>query len=123
MTYKTIRKLDAIAKAGVANMDAEIAAGYLTPESVKAAEAATKNPTRIEVIKTMVRRDLREARKAFGGGTPLARDLSNVMKSAEQFNYLANAIDALMKRRAWSDPSFRPVYERLFGVKVGRKTA
>lgn len=122
MTYKTIKKLDAIAKAGVANMDAEIAVGYLTPESVKAAAAATKNPTRIEVIKTMIRRDLREARKAGFDGQ-LHRDLGNVVKSAEQFNYLANAIDALTKRRAWSDPSFRSVYESLFGVKSGRKTA
>ena len=124
MKLETIKKLDGIAKACVAGLETEAAYGLTTPEKVREVQSKTKNPTRLEVIKAMIRADLKKAR-GLGVGSAFARDLAGVMKSSEQSNYLANAIDARIKRRAWFDVSFDAVYRSLFGVspraRRGRK--
>jgi len=125
MKLETIRKLDGIAKACVAGLEAEAAHGLTTPGMVREIRSKTKNPTRLEVIKAMLRADLKKAREAGAGGCSLAAALASAMKSSEQSNYLANAIDARVKRRAWTDASFDAVYRSLFGVgpraRRGRK--
>ena len=116
MKKETIKKLDDIAKACVAGLETEIACGLATPEQVREVQAKTKNPTRLEVIKAMIRADLKRA-GAASARTPIFATVSNAMKSSEQFNYLANAIDARIKRRAWADKSFDAMYRKLFGVR------
>jgi len=123
MKIETMRKLDEVAKLAVSNLEFEVACGLTTPEMVRAVQARTKNPTRIEVVKAMIRADLKKARKAGADGTPTFAVISNAMKSAEQSNYLANAIDARIKRRAWSDMSFDKVYRGLFGVRPRARPA
>ena len=118
MKKETIKKLDDIAKACVAGLETEIACGLVTPEQVREVQAKTKNPTRLEVIKAMIRVDLKRAGAAPASARmPIFATVSNAMKSAEQFNYLANAIDARIKRRAWADKSFDATYRKLFGVR------
>lgn len=120
MKTETIRKLDDVAKACVAGLETEIAYGLTTPEKVREVQSKTKNPTRLEVIKAMIRADLK---KAGGARTPFFKTVSNAMKSAEQSNYLANAIDARIKRRAWTDRSFDAAYRELFGVRPRARSA
>ena len=118
MKKETMKKLDDVAKACVAGLETEIAYGLVTPEQVREVQARTKNPTRLEVIKAMIRTDLKRAGAATAGArTPFFATVSNAMKSSEQSNYLANAIDARIKRRAWSDKSFDATYRELFGVR------
>ena len=123
MKIETIKKLDNIAKACVSGLEAEIAYGFTTPESVREVQSKTKNPTRIEVIKAMIRADLKKAGTVDRGASPFYATVMNAMKSAEQSNYLANAIDARIKRRAWSDRSFDEVYRSLFGVRPRARSA
>lgn len=120
MKTETMRKLDDVARACVAGLEAEIACGLTTPEMVREVQARTKNPTRLEVIKAMIRADLKKAGVAY---TPFFATVSNAMKSAEQSNYLANAIDARIKRRAWTDRSFDATYRELFGVRPRARSA
>ena len=117
MKKETMKKLDDVAKACVAGLETEIACGFVTPEQVREVQARTKNPTRLEVIKAMIRTDLKRAGAAAAARTPFFATVSNAMKSSEQSNYLANAIDARIKRRAWSDKSFDATYRELFGVR------
>ena len=112
-----MKKLDDVAKACVAGLETEIARGFVTPEQVREVQARTKNPTRREVIKAMIRTDLKRVGAAAAARTPFFATVSNAMKSSEQSNYLANAIDARIKRRAWSDKSFDATYRELFGVR------
>ena len=116
MKIETIKKLDEIAKASAVNLAAEVACGLTTPEMVREVKSRTKNPTRIEVVKAMIREDLKRAAKMGAAGTRTFIALSNAMKSAEQSNYLANAIDARVKRLAWKDPEFDKIYRNLFEV-------
>lgn len=118
MKKETMKKLDDVAKACVAGLETEISYGLITPEQVREVQARTKNPTRLEVIKAMIRTDLKRAGAApTSERTPFFATVSNAMKSSEQSNYLANAIDARIKRRAWSDKSFDATYRELFGVR------
>ena len=118
MKKETMKKLDDVAKACVAGLETEISYGLVTPEQVREVQARTKNPTRLEVIKAMIRTDLKRAGTAPAAArTPFFTTVLNVMKSSEQSNYLANAIDARIKRRAWSDKSFDATYRELFGVR------
>ena len=118
MKKETMKKLDDVAKACVAGLETEIACGLVTPEQVREVQARTKNPTRLEVIKAMIRVDLKRAGAAPAAArTPFFTTVLNAMKSSEQSNYLANAIDARIKRRAWSDKSFDATYRELFGVR------
>ena len=118
MKKETMKKLDDVAKACVAGLETEIAHGLVAPEQVREVQARTKNPTRLEVIKAMIRTDLKRAGAATAGArTPFFATVLNAMKSSEQSNYLANAIDARIKRRAWSDKSFDATYRELFGVR------
>lgn len=113
-----MRKLDDIAKSCVAGLETEIAYGLVTPEKVREMQSRTKNPTRLEIIKAMIRADLKKAGVVAGTArTPFFTTVSNAMKSTEQSNYLANAIDARIKRRAWTDRSFDTIYRELFGVR------
>lgn len=114
MKIKTVQKLENIAKACVAGLVHEVRCGLTTPDMVRDIQEKTKNPTRLEVIKAMIRADLK---KSSGSVSPLWKEIANAMKSSEQANYLANAIDARIKRRAWSDRSFDGIYRRLFGVR------
>ena len=124
MKKETIKKLDDIAKACVAGLETEIACGLVTPVQVREVQAKTKNPTRLEVIKAMIRVDLKRAGAAPASARmPIFATVSNAMKSAEQSNYLANAIDARIKRRAWSDKSFDATYRELFGVRPRARSA
>lgn len=118
MKKETMKKLDDVAKACVAGLETEIAYSLVTPEQVREVQARTKNPTRLEVIKAMIRTDLKRAGAAPAAArAPFFATVSNAMKSSEQSNYLANAIDARIKRRAWSDKSFDATYRELFGVR------
>ena len=118
MKLETMQKLDDVAKACVAGLETEIACGLTTPENVREVQSRTKNPTRLEVIKAMIRADLKKAGVVAGAArTPFFATVLNAMKSSEQSNYLANAIDARIKRRAWSDKSFDATYRELFGVR------
>ena len=124
MKKETMKKLDDVAKACVAGLETEIACGLTTPENVREVQSRTKNPTRLEVIKAMIRADLKKAGAAAGAArTPFFATVSNAMKSAEQSNYLANAIDARIKRRAWADRSFDAAYRELFGVRPRARSA
>lgn len=124
MKTETMRKLDDVAKACVAGLEKEIAYGLTTPENVREVQSRTKNPTRLEIIKAMIRADLKKAGVVAGGArTSFFATVSNAMKSAEQSNYLANAIDARIKRRAWSDRSFDATYRELFGVRPRARSA
>lgn len=120
MKIATMRKLDDVAKACVAGLESEIAYGLTTPEKVREVQSRTKNPTRLEIIKTMIRSDLK---KVGAARTQFFATVSNAMKSAEQSNYLANAIDARIKRRAWTDRSFDATYRELFGVRPRARSA
>ena len=118
MKLETMQKLDDIAKACVTGLETEIACGLTTPEKVREVQSRTKNPTRLEVIKAMIRADLKKAGVAPGAAhTPFFTTVLNAMKSTEQSNYLANAIDARIKRRAWTNRSFDAMYRKLFGVR------
>lgn len=118
MKKETMKKLDDVAKACVAGLETEISYGLVTPEQVREVQARTKNPTRLEVIKAMIRTDLKRAGAAPAAArTPFFATVLNAMKSSEQSNYLANAIDARIKRRAWTDKSFDATYRELFGVR------
>lgn len=119
MRQKTVEILDALAAAAVENIRAEAALGFTSPALVEAARAGTKNPTAAEVVKTMIRSDVKSARALLGedSETPLVRFMTNVMKTTEQFNYLANSIDARLKRRAKQDETVRSLYEALSGKK------
>lgn len=118
MKIETMRKLDGVAKACVAGLETEIAYGLVTPEKVREVQSRTKNPTRLEIIKAMIRADLKKAGVVAGAAhTPFFATISNAMKSTEQSNYLANAIDARIKRHAWTDRSFDTTYRELFGVR------
>ena len=123
MKTETMRKLDDAAKACVAGLETEIACGLTTPEKVREVQSRTKNPTRLEVIKAMIRADLKKAGAAGAARAPFFATVSNAMKSAEQSNYLANAIDARIKRRAWTDRSFDTAYRELFGVRPRARSA
>ena len=124
MKLETMPKLDDVAKACVAGLETEIACGLTTPENVREVQSRTKNPTRLEVIKAMIRADLKKACAVAGAArTPFFATVSNAMKSAEQSNYLANAIDARIKRRAWADRSFDAAYRELFGVRPRARSA
>lgn len=120
MKAETVKKLDAIARLCVAGLESEVRCGLTTPAAVRDVQSKTRNPTRIEVIKSMIRSDLRKASALGAGGSPTARALANAMKSSEHANYLANAIDARIKRRAWGDRAFDAVYRALFGVRPRR---
>ena len=61
MKKETMKKLDDVAKACVTGLETEIACGFVTPEQVREVQARTKNPTRLEVIKAMIRVDLKRA--------------------------------------------------------------
>lgn len=124
MKIETMRKLDDVAKACVAGLETEITYGLTTPEKVREVQVRTKNPTRLEIIKAMIRADLKKVGamdKAVRA--PFFATVSNAMKSSEQSNYLANAIDARIKRRAWTDKSFDAVYRKLFGVRPRARSA
>lgn len=124
MKIETMRKLDGIAKACVAGLETEIAYGLTTPEKVREVQSRTKNPTRLEIIKAMIRADLKKAGTMAGAvRTSFFATISNAMKSTEQSNYLANAIDARIKRRAWTDRSFDVTYRKLFGVRQRARSA
>jgi len=120
MKIETIKKLDGVAKACVDNLKAEVLYGMTTPESVASIRAKTKNPTAIEVVKAMLRDDMKRARQVGASSNILYRTVLNASKSSEQFNYLANAIDSRMKRRAWADERFEAVYRGLF--RIARRT-
>jgi len=115
MNRKTLKKLNNLADLAVKNVQPEMALGYLTAEAVETARKNTRYPTDIEVIKTMIRNDVKTVKKISGADAPVVKIVSGIMKSSEQFNYLANAINAKMKRKAWSDRDFRSVYESMFG--------
>ena len=124
MKKEPMKKLDDVAKACVAGLETEISYGLVTPEQVREVQARTKNPTRLEVIKAMIRVDLKRAGAApVSARTPFFATVSNAMKSSEQSNYLANAIDARIKRRAWADRSFDAAYRELFGVRPRARSA
>ena len=61
MKLETMQKLDDVAKACVAGLETEIACGLTTPEKVREVQSRPKNPTRLEVIKAMIRTDLKRA--------------------------------------------------------------
>lgn len=124
MKLETMQKLDDIAKACVTGLETEIACGLITPEKVREVQSRTKNPTRLEIIKAMIRANLKKAGVVSGAAhTPFFTTVLNAMKSAEQSNYLANAIDARIKRRAWTDKSFDTMYRKLFGVRPRARSA
>lgn len=121
MKRSTIEKLDGIAKFAVRSLIAEARLGLTTPEKVNSVRSTVKYPTQIELIKSMIRCDIKKA-KSFGNNNhPIIRDFVNITKSTEQFNYLANAIDFKLKRTAWQDENFEKVYRKIFSVK--RKNA
>ena len=74
MKIETMRKLDDVAKACVAGLEIEIACGLTTPENVREVQSRTKNPTRLEVIKAMIRADLKKAGAAAVGFNCVAAD-------------------------------------------------
>ena len=125
MRQKTVETLDALAAAAVENLRAEAALGFTSPALVEAARARTKNPTAAEVVKTMIRSDVKSARALLDedAETPLVHFMTNVMKTTEQFNYLANSIDARLKRRAKNDETVRSLYAAMTGKKKAEKTA
>ena len=124
MKLETMQKLDDIAKACVTGLETEIACGLTTPEKVREVQSRTKNPTRLEIIKAMIRADLKKAGVVAGAAhTPFFTTVLNAMKSSEQSNYLANAIDARIQRRAWTNRSFDAMYRKLFGVRPRARSA
>ena len=120
MKRSTIEKLDNIAKSAVRGLIAEARLGLTTTEKVNSVRSTVKYPTPLELIKSMIRSDIKKA-KSFGCNNPAIYDLINITKSTEQFNYLANAIDFKLKRMAWQNENFEKVYRKIFNVK--RKNA
>lgn len=116
MKQTTRHMLDMIAEAAVDGLKAEAGLGLATPEAVAAAKARSRNPTPAGVVKTMIRSDVNAVRAMLGEGaeTPLLRTMTNVMKTKEQFDYLAEGIDARMKKRAAEDEVFGAIYKVLF---------
>ena len=87
MKLETMQKLDDVAKACVAGLEKEIACGLTTPEKVREVQSRTKNPTRLEIIKAMIRADLKKAGVVSGAAhTPFFKTVLNAMKRAEQSN-------------------------------------
>ena len=97
-------------------MIAEARLGLTTAEKVNSVRSTVKYPTQLELIKSMIRHDIKKA-KSFNRNHPIIRDFVNITKSTEQFNYLANAIDFKLKRMAWQDENFEKVYRKIFNVK------
>lgn len=117
MKRSTIEKLDGIAKFAVRSLIAEARLGLTTPEKVNSVRSTVKYPTQLELIKSMIRCDIKKA-KSFGNNNhPIIRDFVNITKSTEQFNYLANAIDFKLKRTAWQDENFEKIYRKIFNVR------
>ena len=117
MKRSTIEKLDGIAKFAVRSLIAEARLGLTTPDKVNSVRSTVKYPTQLELIKSMIRCDIKKA-KSFGNNNhPIIRDLVNITKSTEQFNYLANTIDFKLKRTAWQDENFKKIYRKIFNVR------
>lgn len=119
MKISTIKKLDDIAVSAVKGFDTEVKFGVTTRAQIDAVRKSCKHPTEIEVVKSMIRRDLKNMKSQFPGcaDNALFKTLSNVMKTSEQANYLANSIVSKLKRRAWTDDGFEKIYREMFDVK------
>ena len=116
MKKETMKKLDDVAKACVAGLETEIACGFVTPEQVREAQARTKNPTRLEVIKAMIRTDLKRAGAApaaarglrFRAGTDFsATHAPATAKRHDSLRLVSNLFGLLRPARRLFPPSMR----------------
>jgi uncharacterized protein (UPF0335 family) len=110
MKNSTIENLNKIANMCVAGLETEIVVGMTTKKDIMDVVSRTKYPTEIEIVKNMVRSDIKKIEKVSSSNTSLVRSIKNIMKTTEQFNYLANAISAKIKRRMRTNDRIKSVY-------------
>lgn len=110
MKNSTIENLNKIANICVAGLESEIAIGLTTKKDIMDVVSRTKYPTEIEIIKNMVRSDIKSIEKVGSSNTGLMKTIRNIMKTTEQFNYLANTISAKIKRRMRTNDRIKSVY-------------
>jgi hypothetical protein len=110
MKNSTIENLNNIANMCVAGLEAEIAVGMTTKKDIMDVVSRTKYPTEIEIVKNMVRSDIKKIEKVSSSNTSLVRSIKNIMKTTEQFNYLANTISSKIKRRMRVNDQIKSVY-------------
>jgi uncharacterized protein (UPF0335 family) len=110
MKNSTIENLNNIANMCVAGLEFEIATGMATKKDIMDVVSRTKYPTEIEIVKNMVRSDIKKIEKVSSSNTGLIRSIKNIMKTTEQFNYLANAISSKIKRRMRTNDRIKSVY-------------
>ena len=122
MKFSTINKLDNIANMSVDGLITEYRLGITQVSDVKKLSQSGRYPTQIELIKGMIKSDIKKANASGIVDTGLMHDLINITKSTEQFNYLANAIDAKMKKLMWKDEKFASIYRSMFEIKQMKST-
>ena len=110
MKNSTIENLNKIANMCVAGLETEIAVGMTTKKDIMDVVSRTKYPTEIEIIKNMVRSDIKKIEKVGSSNIGLMKSIRNIMKTTEQFNYLANTISAKIKRRMRANDRIKSVY-------------
>lgn len=110
MKNSTIENLNNIANMCVAGLEAEIAVGMTTKKDIMDVVSHTKYPTEIEIVKNMIRSDIKKIEKVSSSNTGLMKTIRNIMKTTEQFNYLANTISAKIKRRMRTNDRIKSVY-------------
>jgi phosphopantothenate synthetase len=110
MKNSTIENLNKIANMCVAGLESEIAIGLTTKKDIMNVVSRTKYPTEIEIVKNMVRSDIKTIEKVGSSNTGLVKTIRNIMKTTEQFNYLANAISSKIKRRMRVNDRIKSVY-------------
>jgi hypothetical protein len=113
MKNSTIENLNRIANMCVAGLESEIAVGMTTKKDIMDVVSRTKYPTEIEIVKNMVRFDIKKLEQIENIGShnaEIVRTIKNIMKTTEQFNYLANAISAKIRRRIRTNDRIKSVY-------------
>ena len=93
--------------------------GYTTPEDMIKARSGRNGPGDLETIKRTIRHDKAQIVRAMSIMAPSVGSaaLGNIMKSKEQFDFLATETLAGIKREAWTNKEFKPVYSRLFSAR------
>lgn len=88
MNTATIEKLNVVSNTLASAMITDIKAGHTTSQQVYDIIGETKYPTKVEVVKSMIRKDRNMIDQAFGYlGMPLK--ISNILKTPRQLDYVA----------------------------------
>ena len=115
----TIQTIQNIAKLLSEAFVADAKFRYTTPEDMIKVRTGRNGSGDLETIKRTIRHDKARIDRTLSIMTPRVKPntLTNIMKSKEQFDFFATEILAGIKREAWSNKEFKPVYDKLFSAK------